>query len=140
MRQIFLALALLVFASPAFSANELIMFNSPYCEWCALWEEEVGVTYGKTDEGRSAPIRRVDIDDERPSDLKKLKPVMFTPTFVLINNGQEIGRITGYPGEAFFWGLLDELIGKMEASVHGCKNRNLMAAAETSPTLTIKTC
>lgn len=130
----------MVFASPAFSAIELIMFNSPYCDWCVLWEEEIGVIYEITDEGLSAPVRRVDIDDERPSDLKKLKSVMYTPTFVLIDNGQEIGRITGYPGEAFFWALLEELIGKLEVSVRGCNKDKLLAADETSPALTIKTC
>ena len=140
MRQIFLALALMVFTSPAFSAIELIMFNYPYCEWCDLWEEEVGVIYEKTDKGRSAPVRRVDINDERPFDLKNLKPVIFTPTFVLIDNGREIGRITGYPGEAYFWGLLDQLVGKLEVSFQGCKHGNRLALDQTSPISKSKTC
>jgi hypothetical protein len=36
--------------------------------------------------------------------------VLFTPTFVLINNGQEQARIEGYPGEDFFWPLLTRLL------------------------------
>jgi hypothetical protein len=39
-----------------------------------------------------------------------MKPTRFTPTFVLVADGREVGRITGYPGEDFFWGLLQRLI------------------------------
>ena len=34
---------------------------------------------------------------------------------VLIDKGQEIGRIRGYPGEDYFWGLLGMLIKKLDA-------------------------
>ena len=39
-------------------------------------------------------------------------PVRFTPTFVLIDEEREIGRIEGYPGQEFFWGLLENLVRK----------------------------
>ena len=48
MRSIYLFLVLLIFSTPAFLASELIMFNSPYCEWCEVWEEEVGIIFDKT--------------------------------------------------------------------------------------------
>ena len=140
MRSIFLALALMFSASPAFSASELIMFASPACTWCDLWEEEVGIIYEKTDEGRNLPVRRVNIHDARPSGLKKVKTVMFTPTFVLLNNGNEIGRITGYPGEDHFWGLMNELIVKMDVSIQGCRRAQQMAQSHATPTSAIKTC
>lgn len=128
MRSIFLVLAFLVFPTPAFSASELIMFNAPYCEWCELWEEEIGIIYDKTREARIAPIRRIDIDDGRPDDLKRIKPVIYTPTFVLIDNGREIGRIIGYPGEDFFWGLLNEMVGKLPVPLRACGEKREMAA------------
>ena len=34
--------------------------------------------------------------------------------FVLIDNGREFGRIRGYPGDTFFWGLLANLIERMD--------------------------
>jgi thioredoxin-related protein len=98
--------------SPA-RAAELVMFESEYCSWCETWHSEIGPVYPKTAEARIAPLRRVDIDDERPADLVGLKAVMFTPTFVLMHEGREIGRIQGYPGEDFFWPLLGELIRKL---------------------------
>ena len=92
---------------------ELIMFEQTACEWCELWDEEVGVVYHKTKEGKRAPLRRVNIHKNQPADLSAISPVVYTPTFVLIQNGVEIGRIRGYPGEDFFWGMLSELIGKL---------------------------
>lgn len=95
-------------------AAELVMFESDICEWCEVWNEEIGPIYPKTAEGRRAPLRRVDIYDPRPADLRGIEGVRFTPTFVLLDDrGVEVGRINGYPGEDFFWGLLSELIDKL---------------------------
>jgi len=94
------------------SAMELVMFEQESCEWCEVWDREISEVYPKTAEGKAAPLRRVDIFDPRPADLKGLRRPHFTPTFVLVNKGKEIGRIRGYPGEDFFWGMLGELIKK----------------------------
>lgn len=115
---LFLLLALL---RPA-GAAELVMFEATYCEWCERWDEEVAETYPKTSEGKRAPLRRVDIHDPLPEDLKSLKGVRFTPTFVLVDNGKEIGRIRGYPGEDFFWPLLADLIKKLPPATAATNN------------------
>lgn len=95
-------------------AAELVMFESDFCEWCDAWHAEIGPIYPKTAEGRRAPLRTVDIYDPRPGDLAAIEGVRFTPTFVLLDDrGREVGRINGYPGEDFFWGLLGELIAKL---------------------------
>ena len=93
---------------------ELVMFEATYCEWCAAWHEEIGPIYPKTAEARIAPLRQVDIDDPRPDDLADIDGVVFTPTFVLMEHGEEVGRIAGYPGEDHFWGLLGMLLEKIE--------------------------
>ena len=95
-----------LFSLPA-RAAELIMFDQAYCEWCEAWENNIGVIYNKTFEGKRAPVRRVNIFDPRPEGLENIKGVVYTPTFVLIDGGQEVGRIAGYPGEDFFWPLLE---------------------------------
>ncbi len=92
---------------------ELIMLEEDGCPWCELWREEIGVVYSKTKEGKIAPVREVDINDPLPDDLKFLVKGNYTPTFVLIENGKEYGRIRGYPGEEFFWGLLSVLIERL---------------------------
>jgi thioredoxin-related protein len=106
-----------VVLSPA-KAAELLMFESPICEWCEAWNEEIGPIYPKTQEGKRAPLRRVNLYDERPADLRHIEGIRFTPTFVLIDDsGAEVGRINGYPGEDFFWGLLSELMAKLPNEV-----------------------
>jgi thioredoxin-related protein len=112
--------AFLVLFARDLTAAELVMFDSPACEWCELWEEEVGVIYHKTDEGAVAALRRVSIHDDIPEDLKGIKKARYTPTFVLLSNGREMGRINGYPGEDNFWFLLGNMIKKMESQTAAC--------------------
>lgn len=95
-------------------AAELVMFEAANCVWCEAWDRDIGAIYPKTDEARIAPLRRVDIDAQRPSDLSGIRAVVYTPTFVIMEDGKEIGRILGYPGEAHFWGLLGMELGKLE--------------------------
>ncbi|MEM6988824.1 MAG: hypothetical protein AAF499_20155 [Pseudomonadota bacterium] len=40
---------------------------------------------------------------------------MISPVFVLWHAGREIGRIVGYPGEEFFWPMLNELLAELDA-------------------------
>lgn len=79
--------------------------------WCARWEAQIGPIYPKTTEGEMAPLWQVDINDPLPSDVTLDRPMVFTPTFVVLEDGVEIGRIEGYPGEDFFWGLLGQILG-----------------------------
>ncbi len=108
---VFLVVALA--ASPRAYSAELIMFQAEGCSYCERWHEEIGVIYDKTDEARVLPIRMVDIDDPRPEDLKPIKGIVYTPTFVVLDEGKEVGRIIGYPGEVFFWPRLGEIIKKI---------------------------
>lgn len=108
-----LMLMILAFAPFSARAAELVMVEQSGCEWCEVWEEEIGLIYHKTSEGRAVPLRRVNIHDALPEDLKFIRGLVYTPTFVLVHEGREVGRILGYPGEDFFWGLLDQLIKRI---------------------------
>lgn len=103
---------LLVFASAisALAETRLIMVEEEGCMWCARWNEEISAIYPKTAEGRTAPLQRVDIHAPLPGDLTFERALHFTPTFVLVVDGQETSRIEGYPGEDFFWGLLQQML------------------------------
>jgi len=97
-------------------AAELLMVEEKWCHWCEKWNEEIGVIYNKTDEGRRAPLRRVDIHAGLPTDVELASRPQYTPTFILIDNGKEVSRIEGYPGEDFFWGLLSRMLEKLPAA------------------------
>jgi thioredoxin-related protein len=115
-----LASALLTgFAPAGVRAAELVMFARAGCSWCETFDREIAPIYSKTVEGARAPLRRVDLAEPLPSDLANITVERLTPVFVLVDKGQEIGRIRGYPGEAFFWGMLGELIGKLEPASTG---------------------
>ncbi|MEL7048978.1 MAG: hypothetical protein AAFO75_08475 [Pseudomonadota bacterium] len=92
------------------TAAQLVMFEEKGCPWCVKWNNEIGVIYDRTKEGQIAPLRRVDIHNRRPSDLQFIQRVSFTPTFIVISQGREIGRITGHPGADFFWPMLQEIL------------------------------
>ncbi|MEP2718154.1 hypothetical protein [Pseudophaeobacter sp.] len=89
--------------------NELILVEQAGCEWCLRWSEEIGPIYPKTREGAFAPLRRVDLR-ALPDDLQITRRVNFTPTFLIVQNGEELARLEGYPGEDFFWPLLAQLM------------------------------
>lgn len=90
------------------------MAEEPGCMWCARWNDQIGPIYDKTGEGAAAPLRRMDITKARPADVTLARPVVFTPTFILLVDGAEVSRIEGYPGEDFFWGLLGAMLDRNE--------------------------
>jgi thioredoxin-related protein len=109
-RIIALLLALAALPATVSHAAELVMFERAGCVWCARFDAEIAPIYGKTEESQAAPLRRVDLNSPRPADLTGIDPGAFTPTFVVVKEGREIGRIRGYPGDAFFFGLLGRIL------------------------------
>jgi len=118
MRKSAIPAAIAVAASLLWSASaqaaELVMFERDGCVWCARWDRDVGPVYGKTAEAKVLPLRRIDIDRQAASGIALATPVRYTPTFVVVDNGHEVGRITGYVNDEAFWGLLDTLAAKLE--------------------------
>lgn len=113
-----LAAAALIVAlwAGAAHASELIMFEQPGCGYCLRWDREIGALYGKTAEARMLPLRRIDIASQKQSGIALASPVRFTPTFVVVEGGREVGRITGYSNDDTFWGLFGMLTAKLAAA------------------------
>ncbi len=103
----------LAFWAPARAETILIMFEEDGCPYCEQWRQEIGPIYPKTEEGRRAPLLRMDIDAPLPEGITIVSEPIYTPTFVLIDDGQEIARLVGYPGQDFFWGLLGRMLSKL---------------------------
>lgn len=106
------ALAISLLLAPSLGAGELrlMMVEQAGCAWCARWNAEIGPAYPRSDEGRAAPLLRVDLHGPLPEGVKILRPASFTPTFIVLDDGAETGRIEGYPGADFFWPMLDALL------------------------------
>ncbi|SRR6056297_3268302 len=88
----------------------LLMVEQIGCHYCQDWHEKIGPAYPKTAEGAFAPLHSVMISADPPEGVEYARPVLFTPTFLLLEDGAEIGRIEGHPGEDFFWGLLEMML------------------------------
>jgi hypothetical protein len=86
--------------APARAAVRLIMVEEVACRFCRQWEAEIEPGYGKTPEGRFAPLMRV---TRGAPEIRRLAPVVYTPTFIVLRGDDELGRITGYPGADYFY-------------------------------------
>jgi hypothetical protein len=118
LRSVIAALAVAIVSGSAAQAAELHMYRRVGCPWCQAWDRDVGPIYGKTEIGRRAPLRKIDLDGVHPKVSLK-GPIIYTPTFVLVEDAREIGRIEGYPGDAFFWGLLERLVERLSLQAPG---------------------
>ena len=101
--------------SHAAISAELLMLEQEGCAYCEKFNREIAPIYPKTAEGKSAPLRRIDINEEWPEDLAEIKPATVTPTFILIENNRESGRLYGYNGDEYFWFLLGELLENLQS-------------------------
>lgn len=114
-----LAFALLFLCAPLSAmAADLVMVEQSGCHWCAQWDAEISHIYPKTDEGKRAPLRRVNLRD-LPDDIDFASRPVFTPTFVLVEDGKELGRMEGYAGDEFFWFVLGKLLDENEIKAPG---------------------
>ncbi|MBO9467724.1 thioredoxin family protein [Tropicibacter sp. R15_0] len=111
LKQITLAASMvLAGAQMALADMQLVMVEQPGCAYCAAWNDEIAPAYPKTAEGRFAPLVRADLHIGPPKGVEYARRVNFTPTFILIDNGAEVARIEGYPGEDFFWPIFAKLL------------------------------
>ncbi|SIT15923.1 hypothetical protein SAMN05421759_12324 [Roseivivax lentus] len=107
--------ALLLLPLPLSAEVRLIMVEQPGCAYCMAWDDEIGPVYPKTAEGDFAPLQRAQLRDGPPEGVTYDRRVNFTPTFILVDDGTEVARLEGYPGEHFFWPVLSEMLAENTA-------------------------
>ena len=92
----------------AIASTRLVMVTSDHCPFCQAWERDIGVLYEKSPYAPSLPLKRVDIGSAMPEGVSLQSPVLGTPTFLIIHNGQEIDRQRGYDNAEMFWWWLSD--------------------------------
>lgn len=111
------AVAAPVARAAAESGAALVLLERHDCPWCRRWLREVGEqSWNLSDLGRRAPLRRVDVAQRLPPDLRHIANWRFTPTFVLVADGREVGRIIGYQADLFFWQQAEALLARLPAT------------------------
>jgi len=108
----YFVVALALFSVPVFAA-ELLIIEETHCPYCKRFNAEIAPAYPHTEEGKQAPLVRLQLGETLPEAYASIKPASFTPTFILVENGQEVDRILGYPGDEYFWFLLNEMLDKI---------------------------
>ena len=117
-------------ASIAFASDvNLVIVEQPGCAYCAAWNDEISEAYPHTTEGQFAPLLRADLRDGPPQGVTYERRVNFTPTFILVEDGQEIARMEGYVGQDFFWPVFAQLL---EAHTEFSPEAASLPASETN--------
>jgi len=96
---------------PATPTRELVVFETTDCVYCRLFRRDVLPGYQEPGHPE-VPIRFVDVNEAGPFEPVLSGPLTIVPTAVLLVDGREAGRITGYTGPGSF----QQLIGHMLAA------------------------
>ena len=108
-----LVVALVTLMPGALAADglRLLMVERPGCYYCVVFKRDVAPIYEKSEEGRVAPLVHYDLRHTLPEGITLNTRAHVTPTFILLDaNGQELDRLTGYPGDDFFWPYVSGMI------------------------------
>jgi thioredoxin-related protein len=89
---------------------ELVVMEAPGCTYCELFRRDVLPSYQASERAKEMPIRFLDINDTTPEALGLDSDIDIVPTFVVLKNHKEIGRIPGYMGPEFFFHSINHLI------------------------------
>jgi thioredoxin-related protein len=112
-RLLFVAAALISAGASLSQAAELVMVDLRSCHYCAKFRHDVARTYDATEAGQIAPLRLVSPLRKWPHDLAGVTPAPYTPVFILVEKGREIGRFAGYTTADAFWAKLNPLLAKL---------------------------
>lgn len=92
----------------------LVMIGDPGCPYCARFEREVAPGYQASEDAQLAPLVRRDRHD---ADIAFIPRVVYSPTFVMLVRGREVGRIIGYGGVDLFWMQLAGLMSDVRLAL-----------------------
>ncbi|MCB1389907.1 MAG: SoxS protein [Rhodobacteraceae bacterium] len=106
----------------AASAQELrlLMIEQVGCYICAAFNRDVAPAYEASPEARVAPLVHADLRGPLPEGVTLASRPYVTPTFILIGpDGAEVDRLTGFPGQDFFWPYVNEMIDRARSLPSG---------------------
>jgi thioredoxin-related protein len=89
---------------------ELLVFEVDGCSYCILFRRDVAPAYERSPRARNVPMRFVDANRADLSRLNLSEPLKVVPTVVLMVNGREVERITGYMGPEPFFHMISSLM------------------------------
>ena len=89
----------------------LLMIEQAGCYYCRVFNRDIAPVYESSKEGQIAPLVHAQLRGPLPEGITLASTPFVTPTFILIGpDGAEIERLTGFPGEDFFWPYIGDMI------------------------------
>ena len=96
---------------PPRNGTEILVLEIRDCTICSLVRTRIEPAYQLTPRARSVPLRYVDITSMDETKLGLSARVDTVPTIVIMRDGREIERITGYMGPGNFLRTVDWVLG-----------------------------
>jgi len=81
---------------------ELVVIEAEGCIYCDVFRRNLLPAYLASARGKEAPVRFVDANEAAASGLKLHGPVRIVPTFIVMRENKEVGRIPGLIGRSEF--------------------------------------
>ncbi|CAM3441134.1 SoxS protein [Paracoccus nototheniae] len=98
---------------------QLMMVGSASCHYCRQWRAEIGPGFAASPAGRAAPLFEVDVDGPFPDGLALDRRPRITPSFILLSQGTERGRVEGYVGQTHFYPVLEDMMARSGLTLGG---------------------
>ncbi len=105
--------ALDVDAAPHSTPLQLIVMEAPGCAYCKVFRRDILPSFATSQRGKALPVRFLDVNDLEEANLTLNSSVDMVPTFVLVQDRREVGRIAGYVGRAAFSQLIRRLLSPL---------------------------
>lgn len=100
--------------APPATPLELIVFEVDGCDFCEVFRRDVLPQYKSAPAAKRAPIRFVDINKVDTDKMALRSNVTTVPTVVLMQDGREFDRITGYVGPSNFFRMISYMLERIE--------------------------
>ena len=95
---------------PKAGAFQLVVMEADGCTYCGIFRRDVLPSYEASERAKDMPVRFVDVNDVETARLDLQTPVDIVPTFIVVKDNKEIGRIPGYLGPENFFHSINYLL------------------------------
>lgn len=93
---------------------ELVVFEHGDCTYCRIFRSAILPRYRENGQEARAPIRFVRVEHADMTALGLRGRITMVPTFVLMQDGREVGRIEGYWAPDNFFRLVASMLARTD--------------------------
>lgn len=95
---------------PAATNFQLLVMEAEGCIYCTIFRRDVLPSYQVSERGKELPVRFIDVNDVDKAGITLQSPIDILPTFVVVKDNRELGRIPGYMGPEDFFHSINYLL------------------------------